>query len=369
MVDNGLPAKQCRVMVMAGGTGGHVFPALAVAEKLRAANSSLCWLGTRKGIESDLVPAHGIELHYLSIEGLRGRGLWALLRAPFKLLRSVFQACAVLEKFKPSVVLGMGGFASGPGALAAKLKAVPLVIHEQNSVAGTTNRISAKLAARVMEGFPNTLERGEWCGNPVRSEIAALAPPQERFATREGPMRLLVLGGSRGALAINKLIPQALAMIDPELRPTVLHQVGAQHLHTTDEMYRQQGLDADSEQIEILPFIEKMESAYQWADFVICRAGALTIAELTSVGLGALLIPFPYAIDDHQTTNGNLLVDCGAARMIHQRELTPQILATQIMSMAQNAGQRLEMALQARSLAKNDAADRVAEVCLEVANG
>jgi len=367
MPDNLMPTTECRVMVMAGGTGGHVFPALAVAQKLRAANASICWLGTRRGIESDLVPAQGIELYCLSIEGLRGRGILALLRAPVMLLRSLFQALTVLGKFKPNVVLGMGGFASGPGALAAKLKGVPLVIHEQNSVAGTTNRISAKLATRVMAGFPNTLHGSEWCGNPVRPEIAAMAPPQERLANREGPMKLLVLGGSRGALALNKLIPQALAMIDAELRPEVFHQTGERHLQVTAEMYLQQGLDIDGEQIEIQPFIEKMHRAYGWADFVICRAGALTVAELTAAGLGSLLIPFPHAIDDHQTTNGNLLVNCGAAKMIQERELTPQILAEQITEMVQFADRRLTMASRARALAKHGAAERVAEVCMEVA--
>lgn len=369
MLNNGLSAQDCRVMVMAGGTGGHVFPALAVAEKLRAANSSLCWLGTRRGIEADLVPAQGIELHYLTVEGLRGRGLLALLRAPYKLLKSVLQACQVINQFKPTVALGMGGFASGPGALAAVLKGVPLVIHEQNSVAGTTNKISAKLATKVMQGFPDTLNKGEWCGNPVRSDIEALASPQDRFADRSGPMRLLVLGGSRGALAINKLIPQALAMIDVEHRPIVRHQVGVQHLQVTEEIYLQQGHDIESEQIELMPFIDNMATAYEWADFVICRAGALTVAELTATGLGSLLIPFPYAIDDHQTANAQLLVDCGAAKIIQESELTPAILATQILAMVQNKNQRLEMAIQARGLAKNGAADRVAQVCVEVANG
>jgi UDP-N-acetylglucosamine--N-acetylmuramyl-(pentapeptide) pyrophosphoryl-undecaprenol N-acetylglucosamine transferase len=369
MLDNRLSANDCRVMIMAGGTGGHVFPALAVADKLRASNSNLCWLGTRRGIESDLVPAHGIELHYLTVEGLRGRGLLALLRAPFKLLRSVLQACKIINQFKPSVALGMGGFASGPGALAALLKGVPLVIHEQNSVAGTTNRILARLATKVMQGFPNTLNGGEWCGNPVRADIEALASPQDRFVDRSGPVKLLILGGSRGALAINKLIPQALAMIDIEHRPTVRHQVGAQHIQLTEDIYLQQGHDIESEQIEIVPFIDNMATAYEWADFVICRAGALTVAELTAAGLGALFIPFPYAIDDHQTANARLLVDCDAAKIIQESELTPAMLATQILAMVQNKNQRLEMAMQARSLAKNGSADRVAQVCLEVANG
>ena len=369
MVDNRPSNHKYRVMIMAGGTGGHVFPALAVAEKLRIANSDLCWLGTRRGIESDLIPAQGIDLHYLTIEGLRGRGLLALLCAPFKLLRSVIQAYRVINQYKPNVALGMGGFASGPGAFAARLMGVPLVIHEQNSIAGTTNRILAKLAKRVMQGFPNTLKGGEWCGNPVRPEIEALAPPQERFADRSGSVKLLVLGGSRGALAINKLIPQALAMIDIEHRPAVRHQVGKLHLQVTEELYQQQGHDIESDQVEILPFIDNMAAAYEWADFVICRSGALTVAELTAAGLGALLIPFPYAIDDHQTANASLLVDRGAAKIIQESELTPAMLATQILAMVQNKNQRMEMAVQAHSMTKKGSADRVAQVCLEVANG
>jgi len=369
MVDRMPSDNKIRVMLMAGGTGGHVFPALSVAEKLRAKNIAISWLGTQRGIESDVIPKHQIELHYLNVEGLRGRGLLALIRAPFKLLSSIIQAYSVLGKFNPSVVLGMGGFVSGPGAIAARLKGIPLVIHEQNSVAGTTNKISARFATAVMQGFPNTFTQGEYCGNPVRTEIASLTPPSERLANREGPMRLLVLGGSRGALAINKLIPEALAKIDPQQRPEILHQVGGQHQQVTQKIYHEQGHDIQHKNIEIVPFIDKMEEAYAWADFVICRAGALTVAELTAVGLGALLVPFPYAIDDHQTTNGQWLVEAGAAVMIQEKQLTPQILADQIMRLVNNSDQRLTMASCARTLAKVGAADRVAEVCLEVANG
>lgn len=356
-------------MVMAGGTGGHVFPALVVAEKLRAANVTISWLGTRRGIESDLVPDYGIELNYLSVEGVRGRGLIALLKAPLMLLISVLQSLKVLAKFKPHVVLGMGGFASGPGALAAKLKRIPLIIHEQNSVAGTTNRILSKLATRVMQGFPDTLHKGEWCGNPVRTEIASIEPPHKRFANRQGRSRMLVLGGSRGALALNKLIPAALALVDVEVRPTVLHQTGTAHLQITQDAYKQQGLEVKGQHIETTAFIDNMENAYAWADFVICRAGALTITELASIGLGALLVPFPHAIDDHQTSNGSLLVKGGAAKLVQQRDLSPEALAELISSFSESPDRCLAMAEAARSLAKNDAADRVAAVCLEVAHG
>ena len=361
--------NDCRIMIMAGGTGGHVIPALVVADKLQKENVKISWLGTRRGIESTLVPKQGIQINYLSVEGLRGRGIITLLKAPFMLMKSILQAWSILAKFKPNAVLGMGGFASGPGAIAAKLKGIPLIIHEQNSIAGTTNRILSRLANRVMQGFPDTFDKAEYCGNPVRAEIAAMAPPQTRFASRQGPTRLLVLGGSRGALALNKLIPQAVALISEENRPVVLHQTGSQHLSVTEETYKHEGLDCSSESLKITPFIDKMEEAYAWADFVICRSGALTVAELIAAGLGALLVPFPYAIDDHQTSNGNLLVNHGAAKMVQERDLNPQLLADYIQSFCRSTDERMSMASAARSLAKNDAADWVANVCLEVANG
>ena len=241
----------CKVMIMAGGTGGHVFPALAVADELRAANVGVSWLGTRAGIEAELVPANGIKLNYLDIEGIRGRGLLALLKAPLLLWRSIRQSLSVLSEYQPQVVLGMGGFASGPGAVAARLKGIPLVIHEQNSVAGTTNRISARLARRVMQGFPGVFKRGEWCGNPVRPSIANMPTPDVRFAKRTGAVNLLVLGGSRGALAINKILPEALALIDPELRPQVMHQTGKLHCEMTSDLYKAAGVEA-----QVVPFID-----------------------------------------------------------------------------------------------------------------
>ncbi len=334
--------KGCRVMIMAGGTGGHVFPALAVADQLRAANASVAWLGTQRGIESDLVPAAGIVLNCIDIEGIRGRGLSALLKAPLLLWRSIRQAFTVLSDFQPQVVLGMGGFASGPGAVAARLKGIPIVIHEQNSVAGTTNKLVARIAQRVMQGFPNVFAKGEWCG---------------------GPARLLVLGGSRGALAINKLLPAALALIEPSQRPQVRHQTGTLHCDETQGLYAAASVSA-----EVVPFIAEMDQAYGWADFAICRAGALTVAELTSAGLGSLLIPFPFAIDDHQTVNGQLLVDQGAALMQAQEDLTAASLAEQISSVCGDSERRLQMAINARKLAKAGAAERVADVCLELAH-
>jgi UDP-N-acetylglucosamine--N-acetylmuramyl-(pentapeptide) pyrophosphoryl-undecaprenol N-acetylglucosamine transferase len=348
-------------MIMAGGTGGHVFPALAVAEELRAADVGVSWLGTRAGIEAELVPANGFKLNYLDIEGIRGRGLLALLKAPLLLWRSIRQSLSVLAEYQPQVVLGMGGFASGPGAVAARLKGIPIVIHEQNSVAGTTNRIVARIARRVMQGFPDVFKRGEWCGNPVRPSIANMPAPDKRFAERTGPINLLVLGGSRGALAINKILPEALALIDPEVRPQVMHQTGKLHCEQTQALYTAAGIEA-----QIIPFIEKMDEAYNWADFAICRAGALTVAELTCAGLGSILIPFPYAIDDHQTVNGKLLVEQGSAKMIQQKELTAKMLAKEITQLCESRSRLLDMALRARELAKTGAASRVAKVCMEV---
>ena len=358
-----------RVMIMAGGTGGHVFPALAVADELLAVDAKISWLGTRRGIESELVPSRDLAITYLDIEGIRGRGVMALVRAPLLLFRSIRQALSLLNEFKPQVVLGMGGFASGPGAVAAKLKGIPVVIHEQNSVAGTTNRLSAHIARRVMQGFPNTLTNGEWCGNPVRPEIANLLPPQERLAKRKGKASVLVLGGSRGALAINRLLPEALGRIDARVRPNVIHQTGRDHLQATIDAYQEQALNLKNGKINVVPFIDAMEDAYAWADFVICRAGALTIAELTAVGLGSLLIPFPHAIDDHQTCNGELLVVQGAATMIQQSALTPEILANEINAICTQPERRLNMAMRARELAKIGAAQQVARACIEVAHG
>ena len=361
--------KQLRVMIMAGGTGGHVFPALAVVEHLRRENVEISWLGTRAGIEAELVPKQNITLNFLNIEGIRGRGIMAVLKAPLLLWQSISQALVVLSEFKPQVVLGMGGFASGPGAVAAWLKRIPVVIHEQNSVAGTTNKLSAMFATRVLQGFPNTLPRGEWCGNPVRVEISKLAPPDQRLARRNGRLSLLVIGGSRGALALNTLMPEALAQIEPAQRPEIFHQSGNAHWQATVDLYADADIDHGDSELSVVPFIDSMETAYEWADFVICRAGALTIAELTSVGLGALLIPFPFAIDDHQTANGQMLVDHGAAEMIQQSELTAAKLATMIVGIAADPERRMAMAMSARALAKNQAAEEVAKVCKEAASG
>ncbi len=349
------------VLIMAGGTGGHVFPALAVADELIRRGHAVQWLGTSAGIEAELVPARGIPLNTIAVSGVRGKGLAVKLLAPLRILRALWQARAVLRKVRPAVVVGFGGFASGPGGIAARLAGTPLVIHEQNAVAGTTNRILARHANRVAEAFPGTLAGASLVGNPVRPEIAALPAPAERGVGGHSPLRLLVLGGSLGAAAINRLMPAALGMMAPDQRPEVRHQCGRNHLEATTEAYRGAGVTASVE-----PFIADMAEAYRWADFVVCRAGALTVSELAAAGIGALLVPFPAAIDDHQTGNGQWLADHGAALLIQQRDLDAESLARQLAGLAADPRRLLSMAEAARSLARPQAAAAVADLCQEV---
>lgn len=355
--------KARRVLIMAGGTGGHVFPALAVAEELRERGIAVSWLGTRRGIEADLVPGADFPLHFIDVVGLRGKsGVVGKLKAPFGLLKALWQAIGVVRRVGPQCVLGFGGFASGPGGLAARLLGKPLVIHEQNAVAGTTNRILQKLATRVLQAFPNALAKGEHCGNPVRREISALEAPQSRLTFVAGQrLRLLVLGGSLGALAINQVLPEALAIVPVTERPTVLHQCGQKHLDLTRKAYEEAGVDAD-----VVAFVDDMAAAYGTADFVICRAGALTVSELTAAGLGSVLIPYPHAIDDHQSENARWLADNDAAVMMQQKDLNPEALATLLKDLLVNKQQLVAMAVAARALALPDAVSTVADVCEEV---
>jgi len=351
------------VLIMAGGTGGHVFPALAVAGVLRARRRGIVWLGTRRGIEARLVPAAGYPLECIDVEGLRGRGLGGWLLAPFTLARALLQARAVLRRHRPGVVLGCGGFASGPGGVAARLARIPLVIHEQNAVAGLTNRWLARCATRVAEGFPGSFPAGRRAlqvGNPVRAEIAALPPPRQRAAGRSGPLRLLVFGGSQGAAALNRLLPPALAALPVTARPVVLHQSGARERDATERAYRECGVAA-----EVRAFIDDMAAAYADADLVVARAGALTVTELAAAGVAALLVPFPAAVDDHQTRNAAFLVEAGAARMLAEAGLTAERLAVELAALgaAGRAG-LVAMGEAARARAITDAAERVAALCL-----
>jgi UDP-N-acetylglucosamine--N-acetylmuramyl-(pentapeptide) pyrophosphoryl-undecaprenol N-acetylglucosamine transferase len=350
------------VLIMAGGTGGHVFPALAVARVLQARGVPVVWLGAPGSMESRLVPAQGIPMEWVRVRGLRGKGLLSWLAAPFTLLQAVVQAAGVLRRLRPRAVLGAGGFVSGPGGIAAWLLRIPLLIHEQNAVAGMTNRWLARVATQVLEGFPGSFgagSRARCIGNPVRADIVATAPPAQRFADRSGAANLLVLGGSQGAQRLNRLLPEALAQLEPAARPHVRHQAGSRNLEATLAAYDAAGVAA-----EVLPFIDDMAAAYAWADFAICRAGALTIGELQAVGLGAVLVPFPAAVDDHQTRNAESMVRLGAALLVQERDLDPAGLAALIGALGQDRPRLLGMAQAARSAAAQDAATTLAGLCM-----
>lgn len=353
---------QAPVLIMAGGTGGHIFPGLAVAECLRAQGVPVVWLGAVGGMETKVVPAQRIELHTVAVGGLRGKGLKTRLLAPLMLLRALFASLAVLRQVKPRSVLSMGGYVAGPGGLAAWLLRRPLLVHEQNRVAGFTNRKLAGLAKRVLAGFADALPQAEWVGNPVRDAIAALPPPAQRMAGRSGRPRLLVLGGSLGARALNLAMPQALAQLTLAQRPEVVHQCGTRGLDEARAAYAKAGVEA-----QVVAFIDDMAGSYDWADLAVCRAGALTLAELTAAGLGAVLVPFPHAVDDHQTRNAEALVAIGAAELVQESELDIQILAQRLESLLGDRRRLLAMAEAARTLAKPDAAQVIARACMEVA--
>lgn len=366
-----LKANNLTVMIMAGGTGGHVFPALAVAEVLRKRGAHVEWLGTPRGIENSLVPAANIELHHISVEGVRGRGLLGLVKAPFLIILAVLQAISIFRKVKPDMVLGFGGFASGPGGVAAKLLSKPLVIHEQNAIAGTTNGLLSKIATRVLSAFDGAFSaaniNAQVVGNPVREAIVNLPEPLERYderAAKKEALHLLVLGGSLGAKAINDLVPQALAKLPAHERPIVRHQAGKNHLEATIANYMQHQVNA-----KVDAFVDDMAAAYAWADIVICRAGALTVSELAAAGVAALLIPLPTAIDDHQTHNAGILTRVGAGIAIAQQQLTAEKLAVLLIDQLHERANLKRMATNARSLALPQAAETVATICVEVARG
>lgn len=350
------------ILIMAGGTGGHIFPGLAVADALRAEGVVVAWLGAHGGLEEQLVAGHDVKLHSIPVRALRGHGWRRILFAPWMLARALWASLAVIRRLRPTSVLSMGGFAAGPGGVAAWLLRHPLVVHEQNAVAGFTNRQLARLARRVLVGFEGALEGAVWTGNPVRGAIAALAPPEQRFADRGGRPRMLVLGGSQGARILNRNLAAALARLPAELRPEVLHQAGAAGLAEARDAYRAADVAATVE-----PFLDDMAAAYGWADFAVCRAGALTLAELAAAGLGALLVPYGHAVDDHQTANARVLVDAGAATLLAETELQPERLAAQLRPLLADSGRRQRMASAARKLARPDAAGEIARHCLEVA--
>jgi UDP-N-acetylglucosamine--N-acetylmuramyl-(pentapeptide) pyrophosphoryl-undecaprenol N-acetylglucosamine transferase len=357
-------AQAHTLMVMAGGTGGHVFPGLAVAHLMQTWGWNVVWLGNPSGMEASLVPKHGIPMEYVRFGGLRGKGLKTRLLLPLNLLRACAQSLAVLRRVKPDVVLGMGGYITFPAGLMTALSGRPLVLHEQNSIAGLANRVLAKVARRVLVAFPDALPHAEWTGNPIRAELARALPPKARYAQRSGKLNVLVVGGSLGASALNEVVPRALALLKPHERPRIVHQAGAKHIEALQANYAQAGLDS-GEDVQLVPFIDDMTSAYANADLVICRSGAMTVAEIAAVGVAAFFVPFPYAVDDHQTTNAAFLAGHGAALLVQQRDLTADGLAAWLRGQTRES--LAEMAERSRSLAKPDAAEQVARICAVVA--
>jgi UDP-N-acetylglucosamine--N-acetylmuramyl-(pentapeptide) pyrophosphoryl-undecaprenol N-acetylglucosamine transferase len=352
------------ILVMAGGTGGHVFPALAVAEALRARGEQVVWLGTRAGIEARVVPAAGIAIEWLNVQGLRGKGLSSLLLAPFRLLRACWQALRILRRTRPRAVLGIGGFVSGPGGLMAWMLNIPLFLHEQNAIVGLTNRILSRFATAVFVAFPQAaaaIVGSECIGNPVRSGFSQVQEPAARLQARiDQPLQLLVIGGSLGAAALNRILPLAIACLDVGQRPLVRHQCGEKHLQACQQNYAQARVNA-----EVVSFIEDMPEAYAWADLVVCRAGALTIAELSAVGLPSLLVPFPYAVDNHQYHNALYLQQLDAAQVLPEDQLSPESLALKLKFFQQNRALLVQMAQNARAGFMADADERLATAIIE----
>ena len=356
------PHASRTLMIMAGGTGGHIFPALSVADHARAAGWNVVWLGSKAGMEARIVPPKGYEMAWIRFSGVRRSGLVPMVTLPLNLLLAFFQSARAIFAHRPDVVLGMGGYVAFPGGMMASFFKRPLVIHEQNSVAGLTNRVLAGVADKVLAGFPGAFGKREaqWTGNPVRADIAAVAPPAERYAGRVGPLRVLVLGGSQGAKALNDTVPLALSLLAEAEVPEVIHQAGAAHLEAVRAAYAGVGVAAT-----VIPFIDDMAATYSAVDLMICRAGASTIAELAAAGVPAILVPYPYAVDDHQTHNARFLAERGGAVLVPQGELTPERLAELLRSF--NREKLVSMASAARSVGKPEATREVAEACMRMA--
>lgn len=350
------------VMILAGGTGGHIYPALAVAEQLRAQGVRLAWLGGAQGMEAGIVPRHDIAFSAVRVAGLRGNGALGWMLAPLMIARATWQAMRVLRTVQPGVVLGMGGFVSGPGGLAAWLCRRPLVIHEQNAIPGLTNRLLARIATRILEAYPRSFDAkvgATVTGNPVRQSIAAIEAPAQRMR-RAGPVRVLVVGGSLGAQSLNLSVPAAVAAVR-EQPLEVWHQTGRTGCDATTARYRALGIEA-----RVVPFIDDMNEAYRWADLVVCRAGAMTVAELAAAGCAAVLVPYPHAVDDHQTANAHYLVEAGAARMVPDAALASGALMPVLASLVSDRAQLLDMATRARAAGRPAAAADVAACCMEL---
>lgn len=347
-------------LIMAGGTGGHIFPGLAVAEALRERGWRVHWLGAPASMESRLVPPRGFALETIDFGGVRGKGLVTLALLPLRLLRAFWQALQVVRRVKPDVVVGLGGYISFPGGMMGVLAGKPLVLHEQNSVAGMANRVLAGVADRVFTAFPHVFKKAQWVGNPLRAPFLQQAAPAERFAGRSGPLRLLVVGGSLGAKALNDVVPQALALIPEQQRPMVVHQSGEKQIDALRANYIAAGVHAD-----LTPFIDDTAQAFADADLIVCRSGASTVTEIAAVGAAALFVPFPSAVDDHQTTNARFLVDAGAAWLVPQTELSPQQLALRLQSLQRD--QLVAMAEKAKQMQKTEAVVAVVSACEQLA--
>ncbi|MDW3096309.1 MAG: undecaprenyldiphospho-muramoylpentapeptide beta-N-acetylglucosaminyltransferase [Gammaproteobacteria bacterium] len=349
------------VMILAGGTGGHVFPALAVANELRDRGVPIIWVGTNKGIESRVVPEAGFSLAIMNVQGLRGKGLLQYIRAPLIIIKALFESLSIILKYKPCALLGMGGFVAGPCALIGVLLRKPLIIHEQNAIVGLTNRLLAPLSRIMFTGFPIQYNKQnlEYCGNPVRSKFMEIANPEQRMVDRSASKRLLIVGGSQGAVSLNKFIPQALEIISSSIRIEVWHQTGANRQEFVLENYQKNNLQARVDE-----FIDDIDQAYAWADLIVCRSGAITLAEVAAVGLGAVLIPYPYAVDDHQTANAQSYVDAGAAKLISEIEMTAEKLAETLQILLGDSQKLMDMACAAKKLGQSNASKRVADECM-----
>lgn len=352
--------RQRTALIMAGGTGGHIFPGLAVAQALRERGWNVRWLGAPGSMESRIVPAQGFPLETIEFSGVRGKGVMTLAFLPMRLLRAFWQALAVVRRVKPDVVVGLGGYISFPGGMMAVLAGKPLVLHEQNSVAGMANKVLASVSHRIFTAFPNVFPKGRWVGNPLRQAFTEQPAPEQRFAGRSGPLRLLVVGGSLGARALNEIVPQALALIPADVRPVVLHQSGAAQIDALRANYAAAGVQA-----ELTPFIDDTARAFAEADVIVCRAGASTVTEIAAVGAAAIYVPFPSAVDDHQTTNARFLVDAGGGWLMQQSALTAQSLAEMLQNMQRAT--LLERAGKAKKMQKTDATAEVVAACEELA--
>ena len=346
-------------LIMAGGTGGHIFPGLAVAQALRERGWRVHWMGAPNSMESRLVPPKGFPLETVNFSGVRGKGLRTLVALPLRMLRALGQSLCVIRRVKPDVLVGLGGYITLPGGLMGALMCKPLVLHEQNSVAGMANKALAKVASRVFTAFPNVMARGQCVGNPLRAEFLNQAEPQDRFVGRCGPLRVLVVGGSLGARALNTVVPQALALIPENERPIVTHQSGEKQIEELRNNYAAAGVQA-----QLTPFIDDTAKAFADADWVICRAGASTVTEIAAVGAPALFVPFPSAVDDHQTHNARFLVDQGGGWLVPQRELTPRLLADMLQKTERSV--LLTRGLEAKKMQKLQATQAVVAACEEM---